>query len=445
MSNDKQYYVGEFEIEEKKYAGQIAVDCQTGEMFLTLTMATSGFGKHYSKIDIIKGSLADGRVQATLINCNYFNGHTYFASHQNICFSIERMFLGDMPLNSFLFDEYEVELENALRWSGLSCINRTELKEIHFREHNKTEFKYGDFKITFVSKVTQNLNGYPVEEENSIVERLVMKIRCNTKKPYGDFLKIRDLFISIISFCIKNNVNVLKQLFDNSDICYQPVKNITIPYKLSFYENIGKKTVFKLCHETEMNFTLYMLSQDFFSKEDNIGTIEKLRPIFNLYLSLFKYQDMPIEMIFLNIVQAIETYHSRFKYDKKEKYKEHVFTLESNSEFENLLKPLLWDSSQSDENCSFITLHSRINDLLVFADNNSFSVLYANSDFAQKISNTRNYLTHYDAKKESLALKGEDISKAIYLLELVLEYYVCLEFGIDRETYIRNELVKILH
>jgi len=47
-------------------------------MYLTLTMATDGFGKHYSKIDIIKGSVGDGRVQTTLINCNHFNGHTIF-------------------------------------------------------------------------------------------------------------------------------------------------------------------------------------------------------------------------------------------------------------------------------------------------------------------------------------------------------------------------------
>ncbi len=443
MSNDNQYYVGEFEIDSRKYAGQITIICKTGEIFLTLTIATDGFGKHYSKLETIKGSVGDGRVQITLINCNHYNGHIYFASHQNICFSVERMFFSDKPLDSFLFDEYEAELENALRWSGLSCINRAEEKYIFFNEHKKTEFEYGDYQITFVSKVTQNLNYAPVDEENSVIERLVMKIRCSTKRPYDDFLRIRDLFISIICFCIKNNVNVLKQKFYNSDVCYSVSKSISIPYKIRFYEAIGKKTIFKLCHESEMNFTLNMLGQDFFAQAHNIETIEKLRPIFNLYLSLFKYQDMPIEMIFLNIVQALETYHSRFKYDKKDKYKAHIFTLESNTEFERLLKPLLWDSSQSDENCTFITLHSRLNDLMIFAENNLFRVLYVHDDFAQKISNTRNYLTHYDAKKEATALKGEDLSKAIYLLELILEYYVCLEFGIDRETYIRNELMQV--
>ena len=35
----------------------------------------------------------------------------------------------------------------------------------------------------------------------------------------------------------------------------------------------------------------------------------------NLYFSIVKYDDMPIEMKYLNIVQALETYHARFKYN----------------------------------------------------------------------------------------------------------------------------------
>lgn len=31
----------------------------------------------------------------------------------------------------------------------------------------------------------------------------------------------------------------------------------------------------------------------------------------NLYFSIVKYDDMPIEMKYLNIVQALETYHAR--------------------------------------------------------------------------------------------------------------------------------------
>lgn len=44
-----------------------------------------------------------------------------------------------------------------------------------------------------------------------------------------------------------------------------------------------------------------------------------------LYFSIVKYDDMPIEMKYLNIVQALETYHARFKYNDLKKYKKHVY------------------------------------------------------------------------------------------------------------------------
>lgn len=437
---DKQHYVGIFEFDNAEHVGEITIDNNSGKIFLTMTIAIDAFGKNYNQIDCIKGHLAEGRLQVYLINCSRYNGHVYFASHQNICLTVEHVFWSSIPLCEYSFDWSEVELENALRWSGLSCINRSEMNDIHFNKHEKYEFNYLDFHITFVSRITQNLEIFPTQEENSITERLVMRIECKEKKPYKEFIKIRDQFISLISFCVKNNINVLKQKFRKSDSCFQMPNRHNIPYECRFDEGGNKSIIYDSIHETEMNFTLKQLDVDFFQNEANIKNLEKFKPIFNLYLSLFKYQDMPIEMIFLNIVQALETYHSRFKYKEKDAYKEHVWTLEKDCRFEKILRPLLWDSSQNDKNTPFIILHSRLNDLFIFTDNDLFRALYLNKDFAQAVSTTRHYLTHYDEQKETKSFKGKDLETAIYLLELVLEYHICSEFNIDKTAYITNEL-----
>lgn len=353
---------------------------------------------------------------------------------------VEHIFWSPIPLSDYSFDWYEVELENALRWSGLSCINRSEINDIHFNKHEKYEFSYNDFHITFFSRITQNLDFFPIHEENAITERFVMRIESKGKKPYKEFLKIRNQFISLISFCVKNNVNALKQKFRKTDSYCQISNGRSIPYEYRFDEGENKSIIYESVHETEMNFTLKQLNVDFFKSEANIDKMEKLKPIFNLYLSLFKYQDMPIEMIFLNIVQALETYHNRFKYKEKDAYKEHVWTLEKDCRFEKLLKPLLWNSSQNDKNTPFITLYSRLNDLFIFTNNDLFNVLYLNKDFAQDVSTTRHYLTHYDEQKEAKAFRGKDLETAIYLLELVLEYHICSEFNIDKNAYFINEL-----
>lgn len=174
----------------------------------------------------------------------------------------------------------------------------------------------------------------------------------------------------------------------------------------------------------EYNFTLAQLSTD----KDINKELEKLVPIFNLYLSLLKYRDMPLEMIFLNIVQALETFHSRFFYgDKKKKYVESVMNRFSTSvNFDKLKKKLLSDT-QMDENCSYIILVSRLNDLLIGNYNTIFYEYWGcEEDYGQIIADTRHYYTHYGSSKEKKALKGDSLRDAIFVLSRLLEYHICL-------------------
>lgn len=168
----------------------------------------------------------------------------------------------------------------------------------------------------------------------------------------------------------------------------------------------------------------------------------KLVPVFNLYLSLFKYREMPIEMIFLNIVQALETFHSRFFYEnKKKKYVESVMQRFSDSVIFDKLKSKLLSDTQMDENCNYIILVSRLNDLLIGNYNTIFLDYWeCEEDYAQKIADTRHYYTHYGNSKEKKALKGDELRDAIFVLSRLLEYHVCLALGIDIGEKVRQGL-----
>ena len=147
-------------------------------------------------------------------------------------------------------------------------------------------------------------------------------------------------------------------------------------------------------------------------------------------------------MIFLNMVQALETYHSRFFYnDKKKKYVESVNRrFEASPHFEHLKKLLLSDT-QMDPNCNYIILVSRLNDLLIGQFNGPFSEFYMKDDtYAQRIADTRHYYTHYGKSKEAIAFRGDDLYNAIYILRLLLEYYICLSLKIDIGQKTRNAL-----
>ena len=102
---------------------------------------------------------------------------------------------------------------------------------------------------------------------------------------------------------------------------------------------------------------------------------------------------------------------------------------------------MLLSTTQIDENCGFIILVSRLNDLLIGKNDGLFCEYYIeNEDYAQTIADTRHYYTHYGKSKEPKALKGNDLLEPIYILRVLLEYHVCLMLGIDRRDAIAQEL-----
>lgn len=151
---------------------------------------------------------------------------------------------------------------------------------------------------------------------------------------------------------------------------------------------------------------------------------------------------MPMEMVFLNIVQALETFHARFRYDKKDKFIESVHQrFESCENFEEI-KSLLLNKTQLDNNINYIILVSRLNDLLIGKNDGLFSAYYlAQSNYAQRIADTRHYYTHYGQSKEEKAFKGDDLLRAILIMRYLLECSICQELGIDILESIRRQLL----
>lgn len=150
-------------------------------------------------------------------------------------------------------------------------------------------------------------------------------------------------------------------------------------------------------------------------------------------------------MVFLNIVQALETFHARFFYgDSKDKYVASVIErFGSCQNYPDIEKLLLCDT-QKDENCKYIILVSRLNDLLIGKYDGLFCDYYeADANFAQAIADTRHYYTHYGKSKEKKALKGDKLIDAIGILSLLLEYNICLQLGIDNQTKVRTRLNSI--
>lgn len=433
---------GLFELNKEEYVGELIYNEQNGSVLLHLTIPTDLLGKTFVPQDIIYGRIDGEKLNVYLIKCSCIQNHTRLMHNQTLVYSAKYMIWSNKEVSDFKFNSLGVELENALKWSRLSRINRKDIDNISFLPAQKCTLQYLDYEISFESRIVKNISIYPIQEHNEIIEHIFMTIKCESDQDYRELLKVRDFFISFICFCIKDNVNILGQILNKKDDFYEVVPNLNRPYEYRLFESVPKLSIYNT-EEYEYNLTLQALTPDYFRSDDNIKTFYKMKPIFNLYLSLFKYKDMPIEMVFLNIIQAVETFHARFICDKKKDFEKLINEQYGSYSDFDFIKQRLWNTTQSDDNCHYILLVSRINHLLIGEFDGLFDGYYGQRDFAQEVADTRHYYTHYDKAKEDKKLEGDKLMEAIYVLRILLEYYICREFGIDKRKYVCHSLERI--
>lgn len=439
--NIDQHFAGTFNIDGEEITGELIYNKEKGVTMLNLIKQLTDvpIGRSYPNLNIITGVLNSGTT-VTLFNNRCIKNHMQGFQTQQLIFVADYSIWSKNDVINKKYDKLECILENALEWSGLSTVDASDFSTVKFNcQDNKNTYHWFGSKITFSTSLKCELFDFPHKEESTVVERLIVSIEADEKQDTSYFTAIRNKVISLISFAIKDNVNVDEQYLYDYDDSYR-IGEHTEYYKHYLYTSEHRLSIHNNSR-WEYNFTLAQLLPE----KDIKKELTLLEPIFNLYLSLFKYTDMPPEMVFLNVVQALETFHARFFYDdSKDKYVASVIDrFGSSQNFSDIEKLLLCDT-QKDGNCKYIILVSRLNDLLIGKYDGLFFEYYAvDSGFAQTVADTRHYYTHYGKSKEKKALKGDKLIDAIGILALLLEYNVCLQLGIDNQAKVRERLSNI--
>lgn len=437
--NDENRYIGTFNILGEEIDGEVIHNKKTGVIFLDLAKQLDEktfMGKSYANMPVISGKINSGAI-VTLFNNKCINNHTNVGQTQRICFRCDYLVWSSKIQKDAQFNELVCTLKNAFAWTQLSVFETTDTG-IKIKEgFDVREFSWFGVKVSF-SVFSNETFWVPFDsEEKTIVQRVKLTIASDAKRTIDELLSIRDKILAMISFAIKNNINIEEEYFLDHEDSYLIGEKIEQYHKHHLLSAQRELEVYD-SKIWDYNFTLNQLPSD----KDINKELEKLVPIFNLYLSLFKYRDMPLEMVFLNIVQALETFHSRFFYgDKKKKYVESVMERFSGAVIFDQLEKKLLSPTQMDEKCSYIILVSRLNDLLIGNYNTIFYDYWGcEEDYGQVIADTRHYYTHYGSSKEKKALKGDDLREAIFVLSSLLEYHICLALGIDIEEKVRQSL-----
>lgn len=440
MQNENldRHFAGKFNIDGEEINGELIYNKENGVTLINLIKKLTDvpIGRSYNNLDVITGILNSGAF-VTLFHNRCIKNHTQNFMIQQLVFVADYALWSKSDAKNKKYNKLNCILENALEWSELSRIDASDHSEIKIKDNeNRNIYHWFGAKITFSTSLKCELFNYPHKEESNVVERLIVHIEADEKQEISYFTDIRNKVISLISFAIKNNVNIEEQYLYDYDDNYQIGEDIAY-YKHFLYTKEQRLSI-RSVRQFEYNFTLKQLSPE----KDIQKELTLLAPIFNLYLSLFKYKDMPIEMVFLNIVQALETFHARFFYENsKDQYVASVIERFGNHPKYSDIEKLLLCDAQKDEKCNYIILVSRLNDLLIGKYDRLFLDYYeTDAEFAQIVADTRHYYTHYGKSKEKKALKGDKLIGAIHVLSLLLEYNVCLKLGIDNRTKVNDQL-----
>lgn len=172
---------------------------------------------------------------------------------------------------------------------------------------------------------------------------------------------------------------------------------------------------------------------------------EKLKPILDLYFTAFSNNVGTVEMLFLNLTQALETYHARFKTDNVKEFINYIDNILSifseNEDTKAYWRRFLIDQSQLNHQ-NHIHLRSRLADL-VFADGvlPFWPRLYGLGDYIRKVVDTRNYYTHYDTQKLEKSFTKAELPFVNSQLICLLTYHILVQIGFD-PTEIRKKIVE---
>ena len=409
-----QRYTGFFDINNYSIPGEIVKNPSSGIIKLTLTQTLqsqeevfAAADQNYHRLLSISGKLHTGEA-ITLFNCRCV-ANTLTALAKTIVFVADYMIWDNIFHIEDGYRVFECIIENGVWWSELSKISTPDSRTISIDARPNVKcFNWSEARIEFSTIITSNdFASYHHSEMGVLSERLKISIKPKTKKNVSYFLRVRNEILAMISFAIKDNINILQQYFYNYAE-YPKLEEVPKLRNYIQYKIVINEKTYGIKGELpeEYNFKLSSLP----SGKDFDNDLQKLQPIFHLYQSFFKYPDMPYEMLFLNMTQALETFHARF-----------YVPVYSEVDY---------------------TLRERITELLLGKADNIFSPLCdADPDFIQKIIITRNYYTHYGQVKRKYLFSGNELFDAIQILKQVLEYHICKVLQVDlSETVLQNIL-----
>ncbi|MFN7254596.1 MAG: HEPN domain-containing protein [Microcystis sp.] len=464
--------IGSFYSSQLKEIGQVKISSIEGESNLT-----SGVRLDFIKPEeIIILGLLDNNEKITLYRCSgQVKSFELTKLTASLSFNVEYVFRKihfeyeqDIKLKSI-----SVQYSHLEKWVGKSGI-----QVFASQEENKIWMSYQppssihlakigslDLYITFSSVCVYPF--YPNAYNANIEQKTYLTIQNPCNQPIDDCVNLLIRFSDLLSFAMTKATSVIKVTGKADVIHEKPVQQANGDFTL---EKEARETqviiIFGLWNPTkssEINLSPDKMLFLFSDVENNLGSFfeawinkrEEYEPVFDLLMATMYSSSLYLGYKFLNIIQALEAYHTR-KYEgsyqdkkiyKKGLYKKFIevlndFPSESDNqengisdEFRNALKGKL-------KNQTSFTLETRLKEIInkvsSLLPNNFIGSVKDRELFSRRAYETRNALTHHNKEKRQQAARGRELFQLFHTLTVILQ--ICLL----RELNLPDESIKIL-
>ena len=354
--------------------------------------------------------------------------------------------IGKSTKHEQTFYQVNFTLSNIIEWGEESVYTVGEHCELIRRSDDvrKPIYKGQDITINYVvyGSMLPVVNHQLLKEHIDLEQNGIIEIFLEKEANLEKFIQIFESIKKLIEIASIRKINVEKVSAYSHEIVYS-LGDKTIERSIEVYgkdiqEN--KNREYFQNHRWKWISLSELIAQNSF--EYYFDKHEMLAPIIELFLEPFYVEESSETRIFLNIVQALETYHSRFVTNDINEFKARVEKMVNSfcsTEREAIHKFLMANSKR------FITLESRIADLLLANREIYFDIGEIKRDeFPAVIAHTRNYYIHYDEriKEKHRVLAEEELQFYNRSLLQILEYYILLEIGFSDSVALKSKITE---
>ena len=433
---------------EKEYDCDLYLNEEQGGILLKINV----YGKiaNYLELpiemDFISGELSTG-FRFILLECTRKELQDLI-SYEKSVFSYSARYMikgiGGKAAHQITFNKIVFQLSDIMEWGNISGYSVGENYQL--KQENETEciLYQSDY---FSVKYFVNCSMLPVSNLELLKENITLKQNGNIEISFNEGKYIKEF---------EDIYKKVKRLIE-----FSMLRTITLK-KVTGWSKDNKRLIGKEEHEWPIEIISYDCFVD--SLDEGMKSIrykwiclpeliennsfekyfqkyETLEPVVELYLEILEARTMSSVRAFLNITQALETYHARFKAntlgDFKRRIKEVILKNRPES-FRQKDTEFLMEGSKRN-----LTLQSRLADLLlaefnIWLDTGDINRL----EFPRIIAKTRNYYTHYNEsiKNKERVLTREELVVYNRVLLYMLEYHLLSELGFTNTDEIRGKL-----